>query len=374
MTTKLENGAAVTPARSRVAIHLPHFPASPLLFALLLLFACDPVVRREVTLTFDGPAENVTIAATTYVNAAKAGTPEFAQAEEARSALIAERDEWSVRFAQAMPQAERVTIERSAGKIDSVERRATVATDQLQKFFFDTPITVTTTRGEGWLEMTMYAGASTRATPAQRRKAEKILDAYAARALRYFAAVRTMYLYLDEHPHRAAALYTDIFSGEKDEERPPVSSNERGITDAVRDAGSALIDTDDIDAGTNLDRLFDLVYNPFPANFKVVVAGGILGFEGFERVSSDTFEIRMPTALEAVTQLEGRWVSPDPLAAMVRSESKSAAEMTAMMLATPRRTETIVTRDDVAAAIVERLRPLPRYRLRFTTKAQPPAS
>lgn len=338
----------------------------------LLLFSCDPVVRRVVTLTFDAPGENVTIEATTTVDHnPKPGTPEFAEAEEARAALRAERDDWSLRFAQAAPIAERVTFERSEGKIDSVDRRATVKVDDLQKFFYDTPVTITTTRGEGWIEMAVYAGASMRASPAQRRLADKVLAAYTGRAARYFEAVRTLYAYLDEKPQRAEPLFFEVFRDDNDEPMP-MSDRERSATADVRQSLDALLDTDNIEPGVNFDRLFDLVYNPFPAECKVIVKAAVLGAEGFEKVDSETFAIRTSTALEAVGALEGRWISPDPLAVFARSgKGDKASTLAASLAREHRHADPVVTRSELAAALVEKMRPAPRYRLRWVTKAGP---
>ncbi len=324
-------------------------------------------------LTFDATGDQVTIAATTLVGEAKPKTPEYAEAEEERSALLAERDEWSQRFAQANPETDRVTFERTHGKLTSAEHRATVATDQLQKFFFDTPITVTTTRGDGWTELAMYAGTSNRATPAQRRLAEKMLDVYSARAVRYFSAMRSMYAYLDARPQRAHDVFTDVFSGES-EQRPLLSDRERSLSNSVRDSIDALVNTSDVDTSASVDRVFDLVYNPFPAHFKVAIHGNPLAVEGFNRIDSETFEINPPTALEAIGMLEGRWISPDPLALVHRTnDKKTDAELVAMIESLPRRTEPVVTQSEVAAAIVEKMRPAPRYRLRWVTR-RPPAS
>lgn len=328
-------------------------------------------MRRVVTLTFDATGERVTIAATTIIGNAKPKTAEYGEAEEERGALLAERDQWAIRFAQLNADAERITFERSHGRLDSAERRATVPTDQLQKFFFDVPITVTTTRGEGWMELAMYGGTSNRASSVQRRLAEKMLDAYSARAVRYFNAVRAMYGYLDEHPQRAHILFTDVFAN--DDDRALVSEMERSLTDRVRESINALVDTADIETDASIDHVFDLVHNPFPAQFRIAIKGVPLVVEGFSRYDSETFEIKPPTIFEAVPSLEGRWISPDPLALALKpeTEKKNASELASMIDTLPRRFDVVVTQSEVAAAIVEKMRPAPRYRLRWATTAVP---
>lgn len=333
----------------------------------LLLFACDPIVKRVVTFTFEPTGERVTVNASTTLGGAKAGTPEFAEAEEERSALLAERDPWSLRFAQANPESDRVTFHRSHGKLESADRTATVATEQLQRFFFDTPITTTTTRGEGWMELAVYAGTSMRATAAQRRASEKILAAYSKRAARYFDSIRMMYDYLNEKPYRARVMFTDVFA--EDDARLPLSEEEHSLTDAVRIAINTLVDTNDIDPSISVDRVFDLVYNPFPAQLRFIVKGQVLAVENFTKIENDTFEIKTLTALDAVAALEGRWITPDPLALALRvDDKKTPAEVAEMIESVPRRAEAVISQTEIATALVEKMKPAPRYRLRWTVR------
>ncbi|HSP33250.1 MAG TPA: hypothetical protein VLU46_02920 [Thermoanaerobaculia bacterium] len=325
--------------------------------AVLLFFACDPLPHNVVTLLFDESGEHVTIVTNATI-----------RTEEERAALLTDRDEWSVRFAQANPDADRLILDRTRGQITAVERRATIASDQLQRFFFDTPITVTTTRGDGWLELAIYPGASNRASQAQRREAEKLLDVYSARAVRYFNSVRSMYAYLEQHPQRAHELFTDVFSTSADEDRPLLSETERSLSDRVRESIDPLLDLNE-----TADRLLDIAYNPFPAQVRVAIKGSPLAVEGFTRVESDKFEIHLPTAFEAVGALEGRWISPDPLALAYRSDTKSnAADLATQIERQERHFDPVVSQSEVAAAIVQAMRPAARYRLRWTTR--PPAS
>ena len=74
---------------------------------MALLLSCEPAVRRVVVLTFNDAADLVTISATTSLGNAKRGTAEAAQIDDERSALLAGRDEWSQRFANADPESDR---------------------------------------------------------------------------------------------------------------------------------------------------------------------------------------------------------------------------------------------------------------------------
>ena len=337
-----------------------------------LLVSCEPAVRRAVVLTFNDAGDLVTISATTTLGKAKPGTPEAAQIDEEREALLGGRDEWSVRFANADPESDRVILQRKRGELQALEHVASIAPENLQKFFFDTHLTVMFVRGDGWAELTIYPGSSERATRHQGEHVEKMLSLYSERAAHYFQAIRGLYAYLDEKPRRAEDMFFALFRGEKD---PParVSDKEESLAAGVRDAGDALLSGEGETA--TLDQDFDAVFNPFPAELKVIVPGDVLSAEGFSKLPDRAFVVKLPTALEAVGMLEGRWISPDPLAALLAApEGRPAAEMAAALADQPRRAEAVVTASDVAGALMEKMRPAPRYRVRFITRAAPAPS
>jgi hypothetical protein len=335
-----------------------------------LLVSCEPVVHHILTLTFDDSAQHVTISASTKIAAAKPGTPDYAEAEEQRKAILADRDEWSVRFASAQPDAERVIFDRNAGQLESVERSATVPVENLQKFFFDTPISVAVTRGDGWAELTLYAGTSTRATRQQHERVEKTLTTYSERAARYFESIRSMYKYLDAKPQRATALFTALFTDDKEKTTPPeISNRESSMVEYVRQNIDALAEANQ---GGADDREFDLVFNPFPADIRVNLPTEPLAVEGFVRLKERTLVVKTVGAVEAVSMLEGRWITPDPLALLFKSDDNpNAAEMAAAFATMPRHAEPVVSATEVAQAMIEKMRPAPRYRVRWVPKPAP---
>ncbi len=330
-----------------------------------LLLSCEPAVRRAVTLTFNDAADLVTIAATTTLGNAKPGTAESAAIDEEREALLAGRDEWSVRFANAEPESDRIVMQRTRGNLQSVEHSATIPCDNLQKFFYDTPLSITMIRGEGWAELTIVAGTSMRATRQQQRRVEQTVQRYSERAAAYFGAIRSMYLYLDEKPQRATDLFAAVFRDD-DKQPPAVSNREQSLVDNVRAAVDSLVSTEQ-DAADERD--FDLVFNPFPADVKIVLPSEPLLVEGFTRQRDGALLVKLPTALEAVAALEGRWISPDPLALALGNDEKQPPEQLAATIADlPRRAEAVVSASDVAAAMMEKMRPAPRYRVRWVIK------
>jgi hypothetical protein len=332
----------------------------------VLLLSCEPAVRRVLVLTFNDPADLVTISATTSLGNAKPGTQEAAQIDDEREALLAGRDEWSVRFENADPESDRVILQRSHGELQSVEHIASLAPENLQKFFFDTPMTVNFARGEGWAELTIYPGTSLRATRQQREHVEKMLALYSERAARYFESIRAMYAYLEEKPQRATDMFAAVFRDEKDPP-PRISEDETSLVNGVRSSIDRMLANND-DATATLDRDFDFVFNPFPADLKVVVTGEITALEGFTRTDR-ILNVKLPDALEAVGMLEGRWITPDPLAAAFNAPKDASAEDLAASISTQRRrAEPVVTASDVAAALMQKMRPAATYRVRWVPK------
>jgi hypothetical protein len=337
------------------------------LVTLLAFFlaACDDVPRHEVTLTFDDSAEHVTIAAETRIP--EKGRDD-ARAQRLREDLVAYRDEWSLRFANASPAEDRMLFERSRGVVVKVEHVARIDADDLQKFFFDVPISTTVTRGPGWAELNIYPGASQRATRQQREDVEKRLQVYARRAVDYFAAVRAMYAYLDEQPQRAAALFHAIFREEDDPCPLLLSDVEMSLVTGVTAAIAAL--AFGAEETQNLERETDLVFNPFPATLVVRVPTEPLLVEGFTRGEGGKLVAQTKYLLDAVASLEGKWISPDPLAFAIRSDSKALDDLAPLIAAEPRRAEAVIGAREVAEALRERLRPAARYRVRFITRAE----
>ena len=327
-------------------------------------------MRRVLVLTFNDPADLVTISATTSLGNAKPGTQEAAQIDDERQALLAGRDEWSARFANADPESDRIILQRSHGELQSVEHIASLAPENLQKFFFDTPLTVNFARGEGWAELTIYPGSSLRATRRQRENVEKMLALYSERAAHYFESIRAMYAYLDEKPRRATDMFAAVLRDDKDPP-PRISEDETSLVNGVRSSVDRMLSNNE--ATATLDRDFDYVFNPFPADLKVVVTGEITALEGFTK-SDRILSVKMPDALEAVSMLEGRWITPDPLAAAFTAPKDSSAEDIAASIATqPRRAEPVVTASDVAAALMQKMRPAATYRVRWVTKVAAPS-
>ena len=90
----------------------------------------------------------------------------------------------------------------------------------------------------------------------------------------------------------------------------------------------------------------DLIFNPFPARMVVRVPGDVVSVEGFEK-SKDAFVIEPIDLFKAIAGLEGRWITPDPLAALLKDESPAPEQMALV----PRKAETPKSASEVASAL-----------------------
>jgi len=331
---------------------------------MFALASCDDLPHHEVTLSFDESGEHVTIVAETKIP--ERGRDE-ARAQRLREDLVAYRDEWSLRFINANPAEDRMMYERSHGTVVRVEHVARIDADNLQKFFFDVPLSATVTRGPGWAELNLYPGTSTRATRQQREEVERKLQLYAHRAVNYFAAVRAMYAYLDERPQRATEMFKALFRDDDDPKPVLLTETEMNLVEATRSALTGLAFGQD--ETEQLEREADLVFNPFPATLVVRVPTEPLIVEGFTREEKGRLVAHTMSLLDAVASLEGKWISPDPLAFAIRSDSKGLEDLAPVIAAERRRAEAVIGEREVADALRERLQPATRYRVRFLTRA-----
>jgi hypothetical protein len=337
--------------------------------AVVFLFAasCANIVHHDLTLTFDESGEHVTIAAATSIPTTK-DSHDRARDDRLRDDILAGRDEWSLRFANANPESYRVVLDRARGELIRAERSARIDNTDLQKVFFDVAVSAVVTRGDGWAELAIYPGTSTRATRPQRDDAEKKLRAYSERAVRYFSAVRTMYDYMNEHQLRAAEIFSALFRDENDPRPSLLTDEEHDLVTAVRRGVDGLTENDDTE---QLEAEADLVYNPMPARIVVRVPNEPLLVEGFTRGKDGELVAESPSLIEAIAALEGRWVTPDPLAFSIRpggggDNDKEAALIAAM----PRHATAVVGAIEVGDALIQKLRPAPRYRVRWMTKSE----
>jgi hypothetical protein len=346
---------------------------------ILLAASCGKGVEKVVTLTFTNERPDVvTISTSTALGEAERGTPEAAVIEREREALLNQSDDWTVRFANADPEFERITTERSKKRLQRVERTGVVPLANLQRFFFDTPLTINVIRGEGWNELTILAGTSDRATRQQKEHVNKLLSNFSEHAAHYFEATRAMYDYLESNDSRAEVMFyvlaASLETKEKknEETMPALSDTEEKLVGTVGEAIVAMVDDEKGGSG-NVDRAFEATFNPFPGELRVVVPGEPLEVEGFNRTKEGGLVVKSTGVLEAVAMLEGKWLSPDPLARLLRFEdsARPSSDFASTIARQPRHAADVVRTDEVRQALISTMKPAERYRVRWIVKAVP---
>lgn len=334
---------------------------------LLALTSCTPITDKLV-IDFDThDRDSVRVIASTDVDPSKPANAAVEQRlRAARDAIVAGRDEWSDRFSRVAPDPEQQTIERRGGILSHYEHSGTIGIDALQRFVSDLPITVQVTRGEGWSELTLYAGASTRATRQQREHFNRQLEQWSGAVAHYFGAIHHLYAFLDANPQRAGNAFRQIYAD--DETIVAASEEERALIISVRKSIDALVEQQDLDekAAYTLAEEADLVLNPFPAEITIHTSGEITAVEGFTKRDPQHVTIPTPDLLQAVAGLEGQWISPDPFAAALRAdrEEKKDVDIDAMVKA-ERKSTAFVAPSEIAKALVERMKSPSRYRVRW---------
>ncbi|MCU1349596.1 MAG: hypothetical protein JWO56_2626 [Acidobacteria bacterium] len=335
--------------------------------SMAFLAACGmrgPVASRVTIAPNDDP-KRITITVVTDIDSHTAGPAMDARVADIREALANGRDEWTPRFTSVQPESERNMVERKYGQVRHVEHSATFDADELQRFFSDTGMTLTLTRVGTYRELAIYPGTSSRATRQQRERVQKLLTSWSEEAARYFQAVDRLYVFMSAHPQRAEGIF-DMIVGERQE---PLNDEERVLVDSVNDAMDHLsrrLQAEEQDSMT-VDEEFDLVFNPFSAEVAVQTPDDLLFVEHMEKRASNLAVIHRDGLLDAMSALEGRWISPDPLAILLRSSltADSKPPSAATVAAMPRRSNPAVTASEIEKAVRQELQPAAVYRVRW---------
>jgi hypothetical protein len=209
------------------------------------------------------------------------------------------------------------------------------------------------------------------------------LDTWSETLATYLQRTRALYTHLESHPERATACLGLLFKDDLDEEQvaalPSPTADEERLVEALREAmkeAAAVLVVDENEA-SSLDEMSHRVFDPFPAKLAVKVPGRILELQGFQGGAvGDGAEVTLRARgigfWDALASLRSRWVAPNPLlmhVAHARAAGDAAFDL-ASIVATKRRSETPDARA-IRAAIEERLRAEPFYRVAWSTEGLP---
>ena len=300
--------------------------------------------------------------------------------DEARQALLHDRDEWTARFERCEPVMDRRVWEKEGGQLRRVERSALLESPEaLKRFFSDTLVLVAFRETEEWSEITLRPAGGGRASAPQRRQVEETFAGWSASVSDYLRAVRELYLYLDGHPERAEAclskVFADLQSLDLGKEEETTSEEEDRLIAALVEAMNGVLAIFSVpeDSSYSIEELSHLVYDSFPAPLTLRIDGEILEIEGFETVKDEP-RLRIPplSLFGALQGLEGRWVSPDPLLYYHTQAILAPEEPIDIrpFLEAPRRSAAPVSAEEVRRAIEARLVPPPFYRVRWRGRTQ----
>jgi hypothetical protein len=323
---------------------------APVVLALLLASCTQPPVSDEVTVAIEKNDRVLITAQTTFNDSDIKSDQRMAILQAARFAALHDTDEWSARFGRVTAEDEEVTTLKHRGELDRVTRSVRIPVHQLQQVFSDVNITVNVLNGDGWRELSFIPGGSIRASREQRRHFDDAMQTWSGAVARYFLAVDRLYGYLNANPQRAEPLFAALFKDENEDAMLAVAEEEQPLVDDVNGAMAqiaTMMDQVQESGGATFGEEADLIYNPFPARMTIKVPGDVISKEGFGK----ELVIEPVNLLEAITSLEGKWISPDPLAALLRDQPPTSQELARQ----PRHSANVVPASDIATAIREQL-------------------
>lgn len=325
-----------------------------------LLVACSrSPVSDEVTIDIEKNDRVRVTAQTTFNDADVESSARIALVESARAAALRGTDPWALRFARVIAEAEEVTVQKHRGELDRVIRSVRISSRELQQVFSDTNITVQLLNGEGWSELAFYPGSSLRASREQQRHFENALTSWSGAVARYFVAIDHLYQHMSLNPQRAPHLFAALLNEKTGSADPILGEEEQPLVDAVNVAMEEIASRMDKveEGGATFGEEADLIFNPFPARVTLHLPGEVISSEGF----SKELVIEPVNLLDAVSALEGRWISPDPLAALLREQAPTSASLARQ----PRHSTRVVAPHAVADAIREQLERPKKYVVRW---------
>ncbi len=357
------------------------------IFAVLLclVFAScfEPPVREGLHLRF---LLNGAVVATSRVEiSADPSTKNPALARrlaETRQALLEGSDAWGERFAVTNPAAERFGWEKRMGDLRAATRSAVIMEPEgLEALFGDTAVGVAyrIDADRGVAELTLAPGPAARATRRQREEMDETLETWSAALAEYLEAGGDLYAHLERQPERARTCFGLLFDEVMDEQElesldEPTDEEVAIVTrldEAMRHVTDVLLVPEK--AEYSPDEVSHLVYDPFPARLTVKLPGPPLEMEGFQADRGGSLVVAGLGLWESLRSLEGRWLSPDPVLFYVASarQGKEAKIDLDSFVRRPRQAAPphhFPAAEEVRAAIEERLRPAPLYRVSWQVR------
>jgi len=342
--------------------------------------ACfEEPVREHLHLTLIGD-QVVVVTAVQEVAGPEAATsnPELAaRLDETRAAIERGWDRWRPLFDELQPGVERTTIEKENGAarralysaatadFDAVARLlasqgldATIDHDRVDDYNFEH-------------ELRLYPVGSPPATSNERAEVERRLDGWSVTVAEYLAEAAALYEHLERRPDRAVPCFSHLFD-RQGPEPTALDEGEEALVARLKDRIQAVARALQVESGEayTLNELSRLAFDPFPVRLTVAVRGTPLEVEGFvdgagflERPAADLWR--------ALAGLEGRWLAPDLVTAMIAPgpQDRQPEPVPEDFATIARRWTKAPQPSEVAAALRAELVPLELHRVLWRSTA-----
>lgn len=299
-----------------------------------------------------------------------------------RRRLLLGEDEWVPRFERLGAVAHEKTFAWEKGVLSGVNQTAVVDLaedpEALGRFFSDTLVSAFFVREDGWAELSLYALAPGRLTRSQRQRLDRAFDPWTEVLADYFRAAGRLFAYLEEHPERAEVAFSVLLEGVLPEEdggrRDLLLEEEEPLVEAVEGAMEAawevLLLASDEEA-YSINELSRLAYDPFPARLTVAVEATVVESEGFEPGPEGGLTVPTVSLWDALTDLQGVWLEPDPLllyvsrAGGVTGTPGENFDLEDLVARDRRHATPAPKADEIRTALESRLVPQPVYRVLY---------
>ena len=354
--------------------------------ALIAVSCFEPPVAETLLLEFL-PDGLMTLTARVRIRDLEESNPALRRRiEEARREALEGTDAWSRRFEALGPVIERGEWEKHEGRLVSLSRSAT--TDDpgaLSRFFADTGLAVDWRSADGRHELILYPPPSGPASRAERQRVAQALAKWSEDVSAYLGHAAALWRHLETDPDRArpalARLFSEYLPAEEVEATGELTPEESRLVENLTEAMSTVTDVLVVprDEAYSIDELSRRIYDPFPAPIEVRVPGGILEVEGFTLAAGGDSRLLAGGASlwQALRGIEGRWLGPDPVLALVEHDLRRAGDQPfplADFLGRRRTMESPPSAAAVRRAIEERLSAPDSYRVTWTYPSIPTAN
>lgn len=293
--------------------------------ALVVLASCfDDPVTEKVRIRLE---EDDYLEVTHEVAFTEQGKEKKALADRLQSltdSYLRQQDRWSQAFAAVAPDGEKLEWEKELGRLTRAKRTGWFKPVAVERLFAQQGIALTVLEDRDWQEISIYPGASRRATREQRDQVSSAFDGWAEAVVRYVEAMRNVYDYVDANPERASALlrplYSDLLPPDDKGVKEELSDREH---DLVERADKAMDRVSDVvvvpaDEPYSLNELSMMVFDPFGYDLSIICRGAVVTATGFSSQRDQTVTHQRHNLWTAFELLEGKWLAPDPLLMIVR--------------------------------------------------------